>query len=33
MRDDVKEFVGDVRLEATSQRNLRRQQDPELASK
>ena len=33
MRDRAKDFVGDVRLRATSERNLRRQQDPELASK
>jgi hypothetical protein len=33
MRDDVKDFVGNVRLEATSERNRRRQQDPELAAK
>lgn len=33
MRDRAKDFVGDVRLRATSERNRRRQQDPELASK
>lgn len=33
MRDSAKDFVGDVRLRATSERNRRRQQDPELASK
>jgi hypothetical protein len=33
MRDYVKDFFRDVRLQATSERNLRRQQDPELASK